>query len=63
MTAAQGRSPLAYRYFFAPLPDENTARRICAYSESQLGSKGAMRPERLHVALAITAISTCIFQP
>ena len=55
MIAAPARSPLAYRYFFALLPDEITARRICAYSEGQFGAKGLMQADRLHVTLAITA--------
>jgi RNA 2',3'-cyclic 3'-phosphodiesterase len=55
MPAATARSPLAYRYFFALLPDEITARRISAYSEAQFGAKGLIRADRLHVTLAITA--------
>ncbi|HEY1124611.1 MAG TPA: 2'-5' RNA ligase family protein [Sphingobium sp.] len=55
MPAAPARSPLAYRYFFALLPDEITARRIRAYSEGQYGPKGLVQADRLHVTLAITA--------
>lgn len=46
---------LAHRYFFALLPDEVTGRRIHAFAERELGGKGLMRPERLHVTLALTA--------
>ena len=49
------RQLLAYRYFFALLPDEFTARRIHAFAERTFGEKGLMRAERLHVTLAITA--------
>ncbi len=53
--SAAARALLAHRYFFALLPDVVTARRIHAFAEGQFGAKGLMRPERLHVTLAITA--------
>jgi len=49
------RALLAHRYFFALLPDEVSARRIHAFAEGQFGAKGLLRPERLHVTLALTA--------
>ncbi len=55
MPATAVRALLAHRYFFALLPDVVTARRIHAFAEGQFGAKGLMRPERLHVTLAITA--------
>ncbi len=55
MSAAAPRALLAHRYFFALLPDAMTARRIHAFAERTFGPKGLMRPERLHVTLAITA--------
>lgn len=54
MPAAAAIAPLAHRYFFALLPDAVTARRIHAFAERTFGAKGLMRPDRLHVTLAIT---------
>jgi 2'-5' RNA ligase len=53
--SAVPRSQPIYRYFFALMPDEVTARRIHAFAEGQFGEKGIMRTDRLHVTLAITA--------
>ena len=54
MPAVAAPAPLAYRYFFALLPDAVTARRIHAFAERTFGARGLMRPDRLHVTLAIT---------
>lgn len=49
------RPAVLHRYFFALLPDEVSARRIRAFAEGQFGPRGLLRPERLHVTLAITS--------
>lgn len=49
------RPQVAHRYFFAVLPDAVTARRIHAFAEGQLGARGLLRSERLHVTLGLTA--------
>jgi 2'-5' RNA ligase len=45
---------LAHRFFFALRPDEVTARRTRAFAEQQFGETGMLRPDHLHITLAIT---------
>lgn len=47
--------PVSHRFFFALKPDPVTARQTHAFAEAELGAKGLLEPDRLHVTLAITA--------
>ncbi len=55
MTLATSAPALqAHRYFFALLPNRETAHRIHAFAADRLGEAGQLAPERLHVTLALT---------
>lgn len=48
-------APVLHRFFFALKPDPVTARQTHAFAEAELGAKGLLEPDRLHLTLAITA--------
>jgi 2'-5' RNA ligase len=54
MTAPEDARAQCHRFFFALKPDAETAARTIAFAAGQLGTKGLVRPERLHVTLALT---------
>lgn len=45
---------VSHRYFFALKPEIRIANQTRAFAESALGTEGLLRPDRLHVTLAIT---------
>lgn len=51
---ATSAPPLLHRYFFALKSDMMMARRTHIFAEAELGEKGLLEPERLHVTLGIT---------
>jgi 2'-5' RNA ligase len=54
MSLARLAAPVVHRFFFALKPDAVTAHQTHAFAEAELGSRGLLEPERLHITLAIT---------